>query len=163
MTTSNSFSTSYRDYAAPLGAQLMREPRLIPRILLVDDDPTYARIFQRIAANHKVPITVCTSLDDIGALGNLNFDVAIIDYDLGAVTGVELTTYLERNFPTNLPVILISQTRQLISRRWPDSIKDFVHKALGPYAVLEAAFDAFEVERIHREINTKQAGKGMIH
>lgn len=152
-----------RDQLAPLSASLLLQPRTTPKILLVDDDPMYGKILQRLAANHKVSITFCSSLEELGQLDTLDFDVGIIDYNLGAVTGVELTTYLEHTLPTDLPIILISQTRQLVSRRWPDSIRDFVHKAMGPYAVLDAAFEAHEIAQIQKEISKKQGANPMVH
>jgi len=133
------------------GAEVLK-PETIPRILVVDDDPSFGKIMRRAAAYKGADVVVCKSLEDFGSLSNFDFDVVLMDYDLGAVTGVELTKYLERLTKDEIPVVLVSQSNQKNAHQWPDSIREFVHKGLGPFAILDALFEAHEVSRINKGI-----------
>jgi len=95
-------------------------------------------------------MTYCSSIEDLSHLKNWQFDVAIIDYDLGSVTGFELTNYLE-NYTKNMPVILVSQTQQLNSKNWPFTIREFVHKSLGPETILKAAFNVCDPKKVQKQ------------
>lgn len=114
----------------------------LPRILLVDDDPGFGKIMQRTAVARGTPLTFCESLDEMSKLTNWNFDIAIIDYDLGLLTGCELTSYLESFAAKELPVILVSQTERLSKDEWPPSIYSFVHKMKGANSIIDVAIDA---------------------
>jgi CheY-like chemotaxis protein len=125
-----------------------------PRVLLVDDDPLFGKVMQRVAANLHVPLTYVRSLQDLGDPTKQRFDVALLDYDLGSVTGVELAEYFE-HIAQPMPVILISETTRTKNRRWSESIRDFVHKGLGPFAIMDAAFEAHEVAQIHAKMRQR--------
>jgi len=111
----------------------------IPKILLVDDDPIFGAIMRRTAKDVKVDLTFCQSIAELGELRNLDFDVAVIDYDLGSVTGTELSEYLEK-YAGQLPVVLVSNTQRANSETWSQLVKDFVHKKMGAKAIFKAAF-----------------------
>ncbi len=121
----------------------------MPRLLVVDDDPTFGKIMERAASKKSAHVTYCESIEDFGALRNWDYDVVIMDYDLGAVTGFELTTYLEQFTAAQVPVILVSQTQRVKSPHWPDAIRKFVHKSLGPFAILEAAVQVHTKKDTH--------------
>lgn len=110
-----------------------------PNILLVDDDLSYCKIMKRAAEINSTPLTYCTSVDELGDLQTWNFDVAIIDYDLGAITGFELTRYLESKMQRITPVILISGTQRNLTNMSPATICQFIHKSNSPFSILEAA------------------------
>ena len=146
----------YRDSSESLRESLLphslKAPKTVPRILLVDDDPTFGKIMNRASEMKGVKITYCKSIDEFGALQSWDFDTIIMDYDLGAVTGFELTEYLEKFTKEDVPVILVSQTEQKSSKNWPYTIREFVHKKLGPFAILDAAFEAHEIRELHRNM-----------
>jgi CheY-like chemotaxis protein len=142
-------SESFRQTLLP---DSLKTPKTLPRLLLVDDDPTFGKIMNRAAEMKGVKITYCKSIDELGALQSWDFDAIIMDYDLGAVTGFELTEYLEKFTKEDVPVILVSQTKQKSSKHWPNTIREFVHKNLGPFAILDATFEAHEIREIHRTI-----------
>ena len=123
------------------------------RILLVDDDPVFAKIIKRAAEFRGVSLAHCSTLDEFAKLQQSEYDVLIMDYDLGAVTGLELASYYEKFSAAETPVILVSKTARLDTRKWPDSIREFVHKDLGPLAILSAAFEAHDVSLIHKKIS----------
>lgn len=130
---------------AALWADVHARTNVLPRILLVDDDPSFGKIMKRVAAKVGLlgpEITICRTLEEFAALTDWKFDIVIMDYDLGAVTGFELTTYIEHFTKEQVPVLLVSQTNQERSRTWPRSIRGFVHKELGPLAILDAAIEA---------------------
>jgi PleD family two-component response regulator len=136
---------NYRDL---LASEKVMVPRSIPRVLLIDDDPTFGKMMMRAARAKNVPITYCKNLVEFRKLKNFDFDVFIVDFDLGEVNGSELTRYMEQFSKEEIPTILISQTNQTDSNSWASTIREFVHKRVGPYAILDAAFEAHEVNQI---------------
>jgi DNA-binding response OmpR family regulator len=127
-----------------------------PNVLLVDDDLTYCKIMKRAADISSTPLTYCISVDEFGDLQTWNFDVAIIDYDLGAITGFELTRYLESKTQRITPVILISGTHRNISNVSPATICQFIHKSQSPFYILEAAASVHALALAER--NRKKPG-----
>jgi CheY-like chemotaxis protein len=136
---------NYRDL---LASEKVMVPRSIPRVLLIDDDPTFGKMMMRAARAKNVPITYCKNLVEFRKIKSFDFDVFIVDFDLGEVNGSELTRYMEQFSKEEIPTILISQTNQTDSNSWASTIREFVHKRVGPYAILDAAFEAHEVNQI---------------
>ena len=150
---------AYRDAIGSLRESLksnkIMQPTTMPRILVVDDDPTFGRIMQQVASKKGSAVTYCKSVDELSMLSSWDFDVIVMDYDLGSITGFEVTDYLEKSSSAEVPVILVSQTRLRGSQKWPQTIREFVHKGLGPFAILDAAFEAHEVNSIHQKMNRR--------
>jgi CheY-like chemotaxis protein len=115
----------------------------LPRILLVDDDLMFGKILTKVAQRERIPLTFCSSVKDVGRMGNSNFDVGIFDYDLGSITGLQLSEFLER-YLERIPVVLVSQYRHLEKKKWPKCVKHFVHKSVGSYGILAAACELYE-------------------
>jgi CheY-like chemotaxis protein len=113
------------------------------RILLVDDDPTFGVVMSRAAEQLRAHITYCKSLEEVKRVAGWNFDVAIVDYDLGSSTGVEVARFLQSH-PKKIPVIIVSQSQRVDTpiSDWPEVVKGFMQKGLGHFALLEAAFAA---------------------
>ena len=132
-------------------------PSVRPRILLIDDEPMFGAIMKKTANHLRVPLTYCQRLEDIPAIAKDKFDVVIVDYDLGAATGIEIARYIEDLTERDLPMILVSQSSRKINRRSPDSIREFVHKKLGPVAIFDAAFEAVEAARVNAEIQKRRS------
>lgn len=111
------------------------------KIVLIDDDPSFCNIMQSFALMRELDLDSFESLEDMGSIGRLSqYDLAIVDYDLGVMNGVEIAEYLPVFFD-KMPMILVSgKTRENepISL-WPDCIKRFVHKDEGPDKILDAA------------------------
>ncbi|MBC7531213.1 MAG: response regulator [Oligoflexus sp.] len=110
------------------------------RYVLIDDDPTFRAILLRAAHMYGIQVDVYESLEELGAVGLLSrYDVAIVDYDLGAVNGLEIAEYLDI-LCSNTPMILVSaKDRRLNARQWPQSIKQFIPKSMGYSYILEQA------------------------
>lgn len=132
----------------------VRMPAVPPRVLLVDDNEAFGKIMLRAAEKLGVTLIYCKGLADLDQLQQWSFDVALVDYDLGELTGFELTQHLEKCSEGDIPVILVSQTKRPVNKNWPVTMREFVHKTLGPFAILEAAFEAFEIHRILEHMRT---------
>jgi DNA-binding response OmpR family regulator len=115
------------------------------QILVVDDDPSFGKILNRIGQQSQVLVTVCQTLEQLRGLPEKKFHAAIVDYDLGNFDGIEVARRLEVS-DARVPVILVSQS-QLVETPiscWPSNVKGFLHKALGHFAILEAALAAHD-------------------
>jgi CheY-like chemotaxis protein len=133
-----------RQLATPMGQ---------PRILLIDDDPLFGKKMKRAARNKNIDMTFCRSPLEVDRLQNLDYDVVLVDENLGDASGVELARYIEQVSDERIPAILISQTDQLNSSAWPESIREFINKRVGAYSILEAAFEAHEVNTVAKLID----------
>ena len=119
-------------------------------ILLIDDDRSFGAILKRSAAKAGLNITVCHDLDGLATQMNSFFAVAIVDYDLGSVTGFEIVKYLE-NQAWNTPFVFISQSDLPRHERQTHNERNFIHKALGPGAIINAVFEAHEAGLAQRD------------
>jgi CheY-like chemotaxis protein len=121
----------------------MREPRLV----LIEDDPTFSAIMSRCAEAAGLELESFDSLVDLGGLASLGkFDVAILDFSLEHLTGVEIARYIDALLP-KVPALLISADREridIVKRSMPStprSLRRAMAKEEGPEAILEAACD----------------------
>ncbi len=146
------------EQSAILGADLLIRPEVPPRVLIVDDDPVFLRLMGRIAAKENLEVTFARSMEELRGIPDWDFDVAIVDYLLGPITGIDLVEYME-TITESPPVVLVSHSRQVEGAAWPESVRDFVHKALGPYAVMDAAYEAFDIDRIYKKM---RVGRGFM-
>jgi CheY-like chemotaxis protein len=110
-------------------------------MLLVDDDPVFCRVMEELGKKMNVAVTSCGSIPEITAVAVPGvFDIAVIDYNLDGARrdfkGTSVANYLKRT-----PSILISQSESCHQQgeSWPFNIKRFIHKALGPEAIVQAA------------------------
>jgi CheY-like chemotaxis protein len=118
---------------------LVREDVAVPRILIVDDDPIFCRLMAAIGEDMGGVVEYRSSLKELyKALPKLNFDAAIVDYDLGCVTGVQLSRYLER-VSRGKPLILVSSYKNIPRGGWSNSVRAFVGKASGEATILRQA------------------------
>jgi CheY-like chemotaxis protein len=118
---------------------LVREDAPIPRILIVDDDPVFCRLMAAIGEKMGVQVEYRGSLKELyKALPKLKFDAAIVDYDLGCVTGVQLSRYLEK-VSRGKPLILVSNYKDIPRGGWSNSVRAFVGKGSGEVAILRQA------------------------
>ena len=114
-----------------------------PRILLVDDDVTFGKIMKKMAERLELPLQYCSSVNELAALSKPNYDIGIFDYDLGTVTGLQLSDIVER-YLGKIPVLLVSSYARIEPKKWPDSVKGFVPKSKGFYAILSEACRVFQ-------------------
>ena len=115
------------------------------KILLIEDNHDLGALFQAKARARGLALEVFESLGDLGSVGRLgSFDVAVLDFCLGSVNGIEISEYVTRFFK-DVPVILISAHHidELPQQhKWPASIRRFVSKDQGVDRILDAALAA---------------------
>lgn len=108
------------------------------RILLIDDDITYCKVMGKYAERLGIALTCCTSADALGMIHDWKFDGAIIDFNLGAVTGYEVAAYLEmRENP--VPSLIVSHSSRESLGELPASVLAFINKSAGPEQTLNGA------------------------
>lgn len=106
-------------------------------VLLVDDDPTFGKILKAVCEHHGVSLLYYDKARDAYQhLEESLFDIAIIDYDLGMVNGIQLGNFLERTVG-NVPVILVSALKMPYGTEWPYPVVKFLQKQDGPTKIVE--------------------------
>jgi len=108
-----------------------------PRVFLLDDDPIFCKLMEKVAKRNGIPLAICSRLADFGRdRSHRDFDVAVIDYYLEDLKGPQIVWLLD-----DRPVVMVSRNEDCVAedKEWPESIKKFVPKKQGPEAILEAA------------------------
>lgn len=108
------------------------------RVFLLDDDPVFCNLMAKVAKRHGVHLDAYESLMDLDSIGQiLDYDVAIIDYNLQEMTGIEVGEYL-RPFFAKTPVILVSiqDQSEIEEPHLPGAISQFVNKEVGCETIL---------------------------
>ncbi len=126
-----------------------------PKIVLIDDDPGFCAIMASYAAAKGLELDYYSSLLDLEYKGRpLDYSLAIVDYDLGSINGVEFMQYLPILFG-DMPTILVSATHRQEDKGvpWPRCIREFIHKDCGPEEILDRArrHILVSVEPLHLE------------
>lgn len=117
------------------------------RLLLVEDDPTFATAVTRLAEKRGFDVTLCRSFAELMRAESLKFHVAILDYNLeGNFTGVHVAQFLSGAVRSRLPVLLVSSSEQCLQGvKWvPDSVQRIRPKTLGPQAILDEAISLLD-------------------
>lgn len=110
-------------------------------LLVVDDDDTIVKVFERLAAHNHYHCTVAkTGLKAVETLATDSVDVAIVDLNLPGFSGLQLLEHIRRNHP---PTEVIMVTAQGTVDSAVRSLK------MGAYDYLTKPFDDMaHVERI---------------
>jgi DNA-binding response OmpR family regulator len=113
-------------------------------VLLIDDDPYFHAITKAILDPRFYEFHGFESLPDMGNFSLLGkYDIAILDYYLPAVNGLEIAQYVDAFF-RDMPVILVSGGKpgeEEGATIWPSCIQKYVNKAHGPKALADAIRD----------------------
>jgi len=117
---------------------------VIPRIVLFDDDPLFSCAIERIARINSIPLVSICDVSDVARIANQNFDLAIVDFDLGDITGIEVAQFLQDSV-ANVPILMVSYTNRWETQEdpWPRTVRQFVRKDVGPAAIIEEAIKVF--------------------
>ena len=126
--------------------------RCLPKILLVDDDSIFCQIFKRCCDLFKVHVDTCPDPTSFVRDEHFDYDVIVMDYNLGGSTGLDLIHKMESKLASQVPVILVSGSKQALKQDWPFSIREFVHKDLGPITILDAVFEAHELKDFYEDV-----------
>ncbi|MCX6129873.1 MAG: response regulator [Proteobacteria bacterium] len=111
-----------------------------PKIVLIDDDPVFIAIMKRWAELEKIKLETYESLDEMGFIGLLsNYDVAILDYDLGYTTGIEIANCTQ-SLLKDMPIIIVSyKDRSKECANAPSCVKAVLQKSKGYNHILNVA------------------------
>jgi DNA-binding NtrC family response regulator len=110
-------------------------------IVVIDDDPLFCQVIQAVAESQGLPTHAFESLFEMGSFACLReYDLAILDYRLDHLNGVEIAEYVDTFF-ADIPVILISadETVRETVAKWPQAVRRFVAKTEGPFSIVRAA------------------------
>jgi DNA-binding NtrC family response regulator len=111
------------------------------RILIVDDDPLFCRMFERTAEKANIGVHACRTLGEVFPIkSDRTFDVAVIDFCFGDFTALQVADLIGKD----IPVILVSNLPRadVHFSDWPVNIHSFVQKSSGQQAILDAAIRA---------------------
>lgn len=124
----------------PGAGQTFQQKSARAKVVLIDDDPVYGAVIRRWAELEKVNLDVYNSLDDLGFLGLLSqYDVVIVDYDLGELNGKDVADYMATLF-NNKPMVMISLVdRSTEIMNCPSCVKAFMKKSAGYEKILNTA------------------------
>jgi ActR/RegA family two-component response regulator len=134
------------------------------RVILIDDDRSFGHIMKQCAAQRGVDLDYFESLADLGFVALVGrYDVAILDYDLGSMTGVEIGEYLQALFNC-MPMLLISGTMRTPS---PTEIKSgqvrpFMHKNKGYDLILTTALDLAHADAPRSQSRSSSVDLGVL-
>lgn len=111
-----------------------------PSIVVVDDDPIFGGIIRRKARKHGMSVVHIAGVEELNSVNLSHFDVAVVDYFLEGMNGLQMTKLIEEKCKGVLPVVLISGTMR--EERVPDGVFSFVPKQDGIEAILDQAVEA---------------------
>jgi CheY-like chemotaxis protein len=113
------------------------------RILLVDEDFEFKRAMNEGAAGRGVALDSVGSKELVGKLGSLQYyDLVVLDYDLDALTGLEIAEFLQQHMPQKPLVMLTASVRpwqaeaentpnvRAVKSKW-DGIDDILDTAIA--------------------------------
>jgi DNA-binding NtrC family response regulator len=85
------------------------------KILLIDDDSAYRLLVEKVATRYEnLNLKSCGSLVELGSVCCLGqYDVIIVDYDLGMISGEDIAHYTKNLFGDSIPLVLISSSPRL--------------------------------------------------
>ncbi|MFW7380790.1 MAG: hypothetical protein ACOH5I_18390 [Oligoflexus sp.] len=117
------------------------------KFIVIDHDLQFGERLLHVASERGYYVDCYKSMLEIGYLGRFKqYDVAIVNYELGDMTGLEVAEYCEKLLG-NLPLILICDdelTRQKIAHARSPAVFRSLTKQNGVYAIMNAAEDAAE-------------------
>jgi DNA-binding NtrC family response regulator len=114
------------------------------RILLIEDDPIFSKIFERNAKIKGLECTTCRNINEIAELLNFDFNAIVIDYNLGAEStsnGLELAELFAKLGNRTSIVLVSSSNREDIPGGWPFQVKNFICKKVGVENVVSSVLE----------------------
>ena len=125
-------------------------------ILVVDDDPLVRSSLQRLLRHDGwTTEVVADGTAACAAVERQSFDLAIIDYSLGDMTGLDVLDVVRERSPTTLPILLTAYgTVDLAVEALKKGAYDFLQKDGSPKVMRHVVEKAVEKARLRRELET---------
>jgi ActR/RegA family two-component response regulator len=118
------------------------------KFVMIDHDLEFGEQLLQAAGERGFYVDCYKSMLEVGYVGRFKqYDVAIVNYELGDVTGLEVAEYCEKLLG-NLPLILVCDeeaVRLQIEASRPQSVFRCLSKSSGISAILGAAEDAVQM------------------
>ena len=133
---------------------------LIPNVLVVDDDETIRSQLLRLYSHSGYTVVPVSSAEDaLTQLAEGNIDFVITDIKLPGLSGIDLITNMQENFP-DVPVIAITGFKDIDTavNVLKHGAADFVVKPFDLGAVQESTRLALEKTRVYMEIRHLRRG-----
>lgn len=127
---------------------------LIPRILVVDDEPMICQQLERLYTHTGYEVAVvCSAEEALERLEARNTDLVVSDIRLGGMSGIELTKRMQETYP-DVPVIVITgfadvNTAVEVLKLGAD---DYIVKPFSAAAIQESTRLVLEKARVFTEI-----------
>lgn len=108
-------------------------------ILVIDDDPVFCGAMEAVGNSLGMVVRGAhTPRSASLLLLRYRFDLAVIDFSLGNITGIQLARLLEK-IGAGMPVLIVSDYKLTQRGHWPASVRQFVQKSAGTRAILREA------------------------
>ncbi|MFO0547669.1 MAG: response regulator [Polyangiaceae bacterium] len=111
---------------------------MLPRLLVVDDKPTFLSLFEKIVGDRMEVRTALSAEKALALIALERFDVVISDVRMPGMDGVELLRQIKAQSP-DIAVILITAFGEI-----PDAVRAM---QLGAFSYLTKPFDPDDVIR----------------
>jgi excisionase family DNA binding protein len=135
--------------------RISRNPTKTPkkqvyRILIIDDEEFLCNVLQEVLETSGLPLIIRTNRDPLSALvevGIFNPDLIIVDYNLGALDGLELVAKVSKNKQFNgIPVIMISGCIDEITNQSERGISAFLKKPFKSSELRDTVMKCLQLE-----------------
>jgi two-component system response regulator HydG len=101
-------TVGYSEPEGSLGAGATINEEISGRILIIDDDPHFLRVLQRILTGEKFAVTSTSNpCDALGLLRSISFDLIICDLRMPDCDGLNLLQSI-RSDGSEIPVIILT-------------------------------------------------------
>lgn len=142
---------------------IQTETAPIASIVLIDDCPDFRRIMTGYAQKYNINLKSYASLAEMYTFAHLkNFDLALIDFHLESLCGLEIANYVDIFFD-DLPVVIISGDSLQENEEWPRCIKGFIEKKWGPNIMFQRTLEILERCKLYRMLEKRAFTQNVVH
>lgn len=129
-------------------------PDLVPRILIIDDEPMTCKQLERLLGQNGYVVTTGGSAEEgLAKLEKRDIDVVITDLRLPGMSGVELTKRMRETFP-DVPVVVMTGYAEI--KTAVEVLKlgasDYLVKPFSAAAIHESVRNVVEKARVFMDI-----------
>jgi signal transduction histidine kinase/DNA-binding response OmpR family regulator len=115
----------------------MTEKEQVIRILVIDDEPQVAEMFERIISREGYACsTAGNAIDALAILGQLDYDIAIVDINLPDMSGIELLSRIRGLYDTDIIMITGASETYTYAEIIEKGAEDFIFKPVNASEVV---------------------------